>query len=137
MKLEVFEIFERYAKLKTRKEKIQYLKDNGIPAVRDVCRGIYDERLEFIIPEGKPPYNPNRPESVPSSLTRKHRDFGYFVKGAISAGLPQYKIEKMYIQVLESIHAEDAEIVIDMVQRKAPKGLTKKIVEEAFPKLLS
>ena len=43
----------------------------------------------------------------------------------------------MYIQVLESIHAEDAVIVIDMVQRKAPKGLTKKIVEEAFPKLLS
>jgi hypothetical protein len=59
------------------------------------------------------------------------------VKGAISAGLPQYKIEKMYIQVLESIHAEDAEIVINMVQRKAPKGLTKKIVEETFPKLLS
>ena len=92
MELEVFEIFERYAKLKTRKEKIQYLKDNGIPAVRDVCRGIYDERLQFIIPEGKPPYTPNRPESVPSSLKRKHRDFGYFVKGAISAGLPQYKI---------------------------------------------
>ena len=55
MKLEVFEIFERFAEKKTRKEKIQYLKDNGIPAVRDVCRGIYDERLEFIIPEGKPP----------------------------------------------------------------------------------
>ena len=137
MKLEVFEIFERYAKLKTRKEKIQYLKDNGIPAVRDVCRGIYDERLEFIIPEGKPPYNPNRPESVPSSLTRKHRDFGYFVKGAISAQQPQYKIERMFIMLLESIYAEDAEIVINMVQRKAPKGLTKKIVEEAFPKLLS
>ena len=137
MELEVFEIFERYAKLKTRKEKIQYLKDNNIPALRDVCRGIYDERLEFIIPKGKPPYTPNKPESVPSSLKRKHRDFGYFVKGAISAELPQYKIEKMYIQVLESIHAEDAEIVINMVQRKAPKGLTKKIVEEAFPTLLS
>lgn len=137
MELEVFEIFERYAKLKTRKEKIQYLKDNGIPAVRDVCRGIYDERLEFIIPEGKPPYTPNRPESVPSSLKRKHRDFGMFVKGAVSAKQPQYKIERMYIQMLESIHAEDSEIVIDMVKRKAPKGLTKKIVEEAFPKLLS
>lgn len=137
MELEVFEIFERYAKLKTRKEKIQYLKDNNIPAVRDVCRGIYDERLVFIIPEGKPPYTPNKPESVPSSLRRKHRDFGYFVKGAISAGVAQFKIEKMYIQMLEAIHAEDAEIVIDMVQKKSPKGLTKKIVEEAFPKLLS
>jgi hypothetical protein len=137
MKLEVFEIFERYAKLKTRKEKIQYLKDNGIPAVRDVCRGIYDERLEFIIPEGKPPYTPNKPESVPSSLKRKHRDFGRYVKGLKSDGQPRYVIEKKYIQLLESIHAEDAVIVIDMMQRKAPKGLTKKIVEEAFPTLLS
>jgi hypothetical protein len=137
MKLEVFEIFEKFAKQKTRKEKIQYLKDNDIPAVRDVCRGIYDERLEFIIPEGKPPYTPNRPESVPSSLTRKHRNFGSFVKGRISAGQKQFRIEKKYIQMLESIHAEDAEIVINMVQRKAPKGLTKKIVEEAFPTLLS
>jgi len=137
MKLEVFEIFERLAEKKTRKEKIQYLKENNIPAVRDVCRGIYDERLEFIIPEGKPPYTPNKPESVPSSLTRKHRDFGYFVKGAVSAQQPQYKIERIFIQLLEAIHPEDAEITIDMVQRKAPKGLTKKIVEEAFPKLLS
>ena len=137
MKLEVFEIFENFAKHKTRKEKIQYLKDNGIPAVRDVCRGIYDERLEFIIPKGKPPYKPNRPESVPSSLTRKHRDFGNFVKGAVSARQKQFRIEKKYIQMLESIHPQDAVIVIDMVQKKAPKGLTKKIVEEAFPKLLS
>jgi hypothetical protein len=59
------------------------------------------------------------------------------VKGAISAQQPQYKIERMFIMLLESIYAEDAEIVINMVQRKAPKGLTKKIVEEAFPKLLS
>ena len=44
---------------------------------------------------------------------------------------------RIFIQLLEAIHPEDAEIMIDMVQRKAPKGLTKKIVEEAFPKLLS
>ena len=137
MKPEVFEIFEKFAKQKTRKEKIQYLKDNGTIAVRDVCRGIYDERLVFIIPEGKPPYTPNKPESVPSSLTRRHREFSFFVKGPLSSEQPQHKIEKRYIQMLESIHAQDAEIVIDMVQRKAPKGLTKKIVEEAFPKLLS
>ena len=137
MKLEVFEIFERYAKLKTRKEKIQYLKDNDIPAIRDVCRGIYDERLQFVVPQGKPPYRPNKPESVPSSLTKLHMDFGNFVKGRLSSRQKQFRIEKRFIQVLESIHAEDAEIVINMVQRKAPKGLTKKIVEEAFPTLLS
>ena len=52
--------------------------------------------------------------------------------------LTSYKRENKFIQLLESIHPEDALIVLNMVQKKAPvKGLTKKIVEEAFPNLLT
>lgn len=138
MELEVFEIFERFSQQKTRKEKIKFLKDNGIPAVRDVLRGAYDASIEWNLPAGKPPYTPNRPESVPSSLRLKHRDFGFFVKGfKKSEGIATYKRENMFIQLLESIHADDALIVLNMVSKKAPyKGLTKKIAEEAFPNLL-
>jgi hypothetical protein len=138
MELEVFEIFEQFSQKKTRKEKVQFLKDNGVPAVRDVLRGAYDESIEWNLPAGKPPYTPNRPESVPSSLRLKHRDFGFFVKGfKKSEGIATYKRENMFIQLLESIHADDALIVLNMVEKKPPyKGLTKKIVEEAFPNLL-
>ena len=140
MELEVFEIFEQFSLKKTRKEKIEYLKEQGdkVPAVKDVIRGSFDERLEFVLPEGKPPYTPNRPESVPSSLRKLHRQFGNFVKGARSQQMKQYQIENQFIQMLESIHADDAVIVLNMVAKKPPvKGLTKKIVEEAFPNLLS
>lgn len=117
MEKEVFEIFEDFTKLKSRADKIAYLKQQGttVPAVKDVIRGAFDERLVFVLPEGKPPYTPNRPESVPSSLRQKHRDFGNYVKGARSASQPQFKIERQFIQMLESIHAEDALIVLDMV----------------------
>jgi len=140
MELEVFEIFEQFSQKKTRKEKIDYLKEWGdkVPAVKDVVRGAFDNRLEFVLPEGKPPYTPNRPESVPSTLRKRHREFGDYVKGARSARLKQFQIEKQFIQMLESIHPEDALIVLDMVNKKSPvKGLTKKIAEEAFPNLLS
>ena len=140
MEKEVFEIFEDFTKLKTRKDKIAFLREQGqqVPAIKDVVRGAFDERLEFILPEGKPPYTPNRPESVPSSLRKLHRQFGNYVKGARSQGMAQYQIENQFIQMLESIHAEDALIVLYMVAKKPPvKGLTKKIVEEAFPTLLS
>lgn len=138
MELEVFEILQRFTEQPNRQKKIKYLQENAIPAVRDVCRGAYDDRLEFLLPEGKPPYTPNKPESVPSSLRRAHRQFGDFVKGARSAGQPQFKLERKFIQLLESIHPEDSLIVLNMVAKKAPvKGLTKKIVEEAFPNLLS
>lgn len=140
MEKEVFEIFEDFTKLKTRKDKIAFLREQGqqVPAIKDVVRGAFDERLEFILPEGKPPYTPNRPESVPSSLRKLHRQFGNYVKGARSQSMQQFQIENQFIQMLESIHAEDALIVLDMVAKKPPvKGLTKKIVEEAFPTLLS
>ena len=43
----------------------------------------------------------------------------------------------MFIEVLEAIHPQDAEIVIKMVAKKTPlKGLTKKLVQEALPDLI-
>ncbi len=140
MQKEVFEIFEDFTKLKARKDKIAFLREQGneVPAVKDVVRGAFDTRLKFVLPEGKPPYTPNRPESVPSSLRMLHRQFGDYVEGARSSAMGQIKRETRFIQLLESIHAEDALIVLDMVAKKPPvKGLTKKIVEEAFPNLLT
>ncbi len=140
MEKEVFEIFEDFTKLKTRKDKITFLQEQGsrVPAIKDVIRGTFDDRLKFCLPEGKPPYNPNRPESTPSTLRKLHREFGDFVEGARSSKLGQLRVETKFIQLLESIHAEDALIVLSMKDKKSPvKGLTKKLVEEAFPTLLS
>ena len=139
MDLEVFEILQKFDEQTARADKIKVLQANDIPALRDVIRGAFDETIEWNLPEGKPPYTPNIAQSVPSSLRKEHRNFGYFVKGfKKSEGLPAYRRENMFIQMLESIHAEDALIVLNMVAKKPlTKGLTKKIVEEAFPKLLS
>lgn len=139
MEKEVFEIFQEFEKLTKRSDKIKFLQEQGksVPAIKDICRGIYDPRLKFVLPEGKPPYNPNKPESVPSTLRKLHRQFGDFVEGARSAQMQQFRIEQRFIQLLESIHAEDALIVIDMVNKKSPvKGLTKKLVTEAYPNML-
>ena len=131
MEREVFEIFEDFTKLKTRKDKISFLKEQGnqVPAVQDVIRGIFDDRLKFVLPEGKPPYNPNKSQSVPSSLRKLHREFGNFVEGARSQQLGQLRVETKFIQLLESIHAEDALIVLSMKDKKSPvKAAVKKPV---------
>lgn len=70
--------------------------------------------------------------------TKKHRDFGYFVKGAVADSMPAWKRERKFIEMLESIHPSDAELVLSMVEKKSPvKFLTKKLVQEAFPKLIT
>jgi len=43
----------------------------------------------------------------------------------------------MFIDMLEGIHPKDAELLILMKDKKSlAKGITKKLVEEAFPKLI-
>jgi len=135
---EVFEIFEEFKKADGRNERLDVLKkysDNW--AFRDILRGSFDESLVFTIPEGRPPFTPNQPQSVPSSLNKLHKDFGWFVQGGAGDRLPDFKRENKFIGLLESIHPEDAELVLKMVAKKAPcRYITKKLVQEAFPDLI-
>lgn len=138
IKKEVFEILNEFEKQTTKKGRLEVLKTYGhVSALKDVLRGTFDDALQFTLPEGKPPYTPNRPESTPSTLLREHRKFGYFVKGGSGDRMTRFKVENMFINLLESIHPQDAEIILSMVAKKSPvKYLTKKLVQEAFPNLI-
>jgi hypothetical protein len=37
---------------------------------------------------------------------------------------------------LESIHPNDAELMVNMINKKTPDGVTKTIIQEAFPGLI-
>lgn len=135
---EIFEIFDEFSKQTNKSgRKEVLLKYKDVAALTDVLRGTFDDSLQFLLPEGKPPYTPNIPESVPSTLRKQHKQFGYFVKGGPGTDMPSYKREALFIRLLESIHPADAEIVLSMVSKTSPvKNLTKKLVQEAFPNLL-
>ena len=54
----------------------------------------------------------------------------YVVQGP---GVAQYKIERKFVQLLESIHPSDALIVLKMINKEQPaKYLTRKLAEEVF-----
>ena len=77
---EVFEVFEEYKSAATREERLDVLKkyeDNW--AFKDILRGSFDESLEFLLPSGRPPFTPNKAESVPSTLLKQHKKFGKMV----------------------------------------------------------
>lgn len=135
---EVFEIFEEFKKADGREGRLEVLqKYSNNWAFRDILRGSFDETLVFNIPEGRPPFTPNLPQSVPSSLNTLHKNFGWFVQGSAGDRLSDFKREDKFIELLESIHPEDAELVLKMVAKKAPcRYITKKLVQEAFPDLI-
>jgi len=136
---QVYEIFLELEQATNKAKRLEvFEKYSDVPAFKDILRGLFDDSLEFLLPKGKPPYTPNRPESTPSSLLREHRQFGYFVNGGPGTQMQSYKREQKFINLLEGIHPDDALLVLAMVGKKSPiKGLTKKLVQEAYPNLIS
>lgn len=136
---EVFEIIEEFKQAKSKKARIETLqKYSDVWALKDLLRGTFDESLQFSLPEGAPPYTENRPESTPSTLLKKHKEFGIFITGGSGDRLPSFKREQRFVQLLESIHPQDAKLVLGMKEGDIDvKFLTKKLVEEAFPGLLA
>lgn len=133
------EILSRAGEAQTRVEKIEVLREYNTLALRDVLKGAYDDSIQFIVPKGEAPYTPAKPESVPTSLRKQSSKFRYFVKGGPGEQLPKIKVEAMFIKVLEGIHPDDAKLIIKMKDKELDgvyKGITKKLVMEAFPGLI-
>ena len=102
----------------------------------DYLRCVFDDRIEFLLPDGKPPYRPADPAVVPSTWHKKHMELKYFVKVGVTDSISQTKREKMFIDMLEAVHPEDAVIICRMVEKKTTvKKLTKELVDEVFPNL--
>jgi len=137
-RIEVYEIIEKFNQAKSKKDRIAVLQEyRDVWAFKDVLRASFDDALQFNLPEGSPPYEPNRPESVPSTLLKKHKELGLFVVGGTGDRLPAVRREQKFIQLLESIHPADAQLIIGMKDKDlGVKFLTKKIVQEAFPDLI-
>jgi hypothetical protein len=133
----VYEVLDLVDKAKTSKEKVEVLKNHSSTALKDILIGTFDDSIQWNLPEGIPPYRPAEASSAPSTLHKQLNTLVYFVKGNRGDELVKFKRESMFISLLESIHPEDAKVVLAMVAKKLPvKGLTKAVVKEAFPDLI-
>jgi hypothetical protein len=60
-----------------------------------------------------------------------------FIKGGKGDQIQGFKREKMFIDMLEAVHPEDAKLLIKMKDKQnLGKGITKKLVQEAYPGLI-
>lgn len=133
----VYEIIEKVAAAQKREDKINILRqyhDNW--ALKDILRGTYDDKIQWNLPGGKPPFDPADEHTHPSSLTQHNKKFMYFVKGLQGDQMTAVKREKIFLDIIETVHPKDAELMLGMINKKSIKGVTKKIVEEAFPDLI-
>ena len=141
MKLLLSEVFENASKLKTKKERVDYLRKNQTnPALRDIIRINYDDAIQCLLPEGAPPYEKDdAPKGKElTRLEKKYRQFKFFFNGPTGRAVGTIKRERMFIQLLESLHASEAEMLVLAKDKKMKyTGITKKLCQDAFPGLIT
>jgi len=136
MKLGLGEIFEKASQQKTKDEKIAVLQQYQSVQLLDLIQYAYHPAISWDLPPGAPPYKPTDYLDQEGMLPRECRRLYLFVNGNGSRLSPT-KLQNLFLQILECVAPKDAELLLLIKDRKLPKGLTKSVVEEAFPGLLA
>ena len=130
------EILDRVSKIKTKKEKVTFLRKYQTDALRMICKASFDPNIVWELPTGDVPYRQNdAPEATVHTLLQQEvRTLYHFIKGG-NPQLGQNKREMMFVQMLEGLHADEAELLIaakDKRLHRKYKGLSDNVVKEAF-----
>ena len=146
------EVLQRVSNAKTKAKKIEILQEYKSPALKKVLLCNFSKRIQFVFPDGETPYRPlDRPKGVEHQmLISEHRMLEKFITKTVNGvtyfgcsggqrpSLPQLRKENLWIQILESLHAEEAAL-LDLVKDKKLTDrykITKQNVIDAFPELL-
>ena len=147
----ISEVLQRVSNAKTKDEKVAILQEYKSSALTKVLLCNFAKSISFTFPEGKTPYTQQEvPKGINHQmLINEHRLLEKFIKknvnGTIIYGcsgqprprIQQLKKEALWIQLLEALHADEAD-VLDLVKDKKLTDrykITRQNVIDAFPEL--
>ena len=132
----VSEILDAASKARSKAKKVEILQEFDSPALRAVLIWNFDDSARSMLPEGDVPYSPNEaPKGTDHNrLTSEYKNLYHFVKGGNDTLAPLRR-ESMFIQLLERLHAEEAEVICLVKDKNLTDKykLTKDVVADAFP----
>jgi hypothetical protein len=138
MKLLISEVLQKVSNAKTKAEKVKLLREYNTNALRSILIANYDETVISLLPEGDVPYTPNdAPKGTEHTvLEKEYRRLYLFFKGG-SNSLKQSQRENLFVQMLEGLHEEEAQLLVLVKDKALQKKykITRACVEEAFPQI--
>lgn len=119
---------------KQKKTLAKKLKESESYVLLTLLQGNFSDKIQFPFPEGPPPFRKKEEKvEVTKDIINKLGSCITKAPGNIIAK------EKTFIDLLEAIHEDDAELICLMkdkkLEEKYPK-LTAEVVKEAFPNLI-
>lgn len=138
MKLLISEVLQKVSNAKTKAEKIDLLHQHNSNALRAILIANFDESIISLLPEGEVPFEANdAPKGTEHTvLEKEYRKLYLFFKGG-SSSLKQLQRENLFIQMLEGLHEEEANVLILVKDKALGKKykITRACIEEAFPQI--
>ena len=136
MDLLISEVLDKVSKMKSKKEKVDLLRQHDHQSLRMVIKSSFDPKIEWALPAGDVPFTRNdAPEGTEhSSLSYESRKLYHFIRGG-NPQITQNKREAMFVQMLEGLHESEADVIVAAKHKKLHqvyKGLSKNVVMEAF-----
>ena len=131
------EIATKVNNAKDKPRKLKVLKDHDSVPLRQVLKGAFDPKIEWLLPKGDDiPYNKNDAPigTEHTLLSQEAKRLYLFTKGGDNT-LSQNKRETLFIQMLEGLSAQEADFLVTVVNKKVNnkyKGFTANLVKEAF-----
>jgi len=142
------ELFAELAKMKALPDKIEALQayqrkdQEHANLIRDVVQSMFHPAVVFDLPPGAPPYKTDYLDynMAPSTLVTAFKRLPYFVESHSKHIKNPVKRESVYIQTLESLYKDDAELFVMIKNKKMDskkyKGVTETLFRAAFPGML-
>ena len=130
------EILDLVHKAKTKDKKVEILRKYNSDALRMVIKSSFDPNIVWVMPKGSVPYTPNdAPAGTEHTrLATEAKKLFRFIRGGDNI-TPQFKKEQMFVQLLEGLHKDEAELICyakDKQLHKIVKGLSAPVVRQAF-----
>lgn len=140
MRHSISEILALANSKKTNEERIDVLHQFDSFPLRHILRLCFQPDVKWLLPEGKMDYKIGSIIDQEGSLYSKATKLYLFLDGP-SGGNPsldQNRREALFIQYLEGLTANDAELLMNVKDKKMPfKKITEEVVLAAYPGLYS
>ena len=130
------EIATKVNNAKDKPRKLKVLQEHDSVALRQVLKGAFDPKIEWLLPQGDVPYTANdAPVGTEHTVLQQEAKRLYlFTKGG-DGSLSGNKRETIFIQMLEGLCAEEAQFLVAVVNQRVNneyKGFTANLVKESF-----
>jgi hypothetical protein len=140
MRKHIPEILDEVNKAPSKAERIRLLQQYNVRPLRTILAMAFDKNIELDLPEGAPPFKRDEREPVGLSSASLYTESRRLARTAKSDPLPKMRKEMLFVQILEGIHWQEADLVVaakDKQLEKLYKNITREVVRKAFPNLLS